>query len=379
MNLVPSAPATPTRLTRALNLLMVVLQFSLGFAGYVFAGALFGVALQGWPTPWSTLVLALAFGFLAVCIHESGHWLGACWGRMTVLYVRIFALEFQLLKRGMRMRWSRRRKGQRFGGYVIAAHNPYQQWRTAHLRFVAMGPLANLLVAAACVVVALFTLRSSWAFGGCLLAFGAINLGMGLANLVPTARPLPSDGAQLLIWWRKPDQDAPAFAYLRLLSLSAAGVGAADLPAADLQVMAQQPMPSPLIHLAYRLEALLAAGDWAGAVDVEMHLEQLLQAHPTARENLASSIAILRTQLAFCRAMQQRSPFALTALELNRDIDWYAPTLAPLGRALNAALAGDVSTVERELESAAQIAKNSRVQSTYSLHLALAGHIRALL
>nr|WP_271196346.1 hypothetical protein [Pseudomonas turukhanskensis] len=298
---------------------------------------------------------------------------------MTVLYVRVFALELQLLQNGSRLRWSRRPKGQGIGGYVIAVHTPNQPWRGAQLRLVAMGPLTNLLVAAVCAVLAMPFYPTATSLTVFLLAFAAINLGMGLANLVPTARHYHSDGAQLLTWWRKPDEAGPEYAYPRLLALSTAGVAAAELPAADLQRLDRLPMPSPLISLFYRLYACQAAGDWAGAVALGAHMETLIAASLTTKATFASSIAIMRAELAFCRAMHTRDASGLAAPVHNPDIDWYVPTLAPRCRALSAALAGEPDTLERELEVAAQFASNSRDQSLYPLHVATAGHIRALL
>jgi len=367
------------RLAKWFNVLMLIVQAAISIAGFAVAGALLGITLDGWPQPYSTLVLAVLLGFLAVVVHEGGHWLGARLGGMTVLFVRAFALELQLLNQGVRYRKTRRRKGQRFDGYVIAADNANRPWRRGRLWFIAMGPLLNVLTAALCVLLALLTLNTSTSVAGCMLAFAAINLGLGLANLVPTHRQIHSDGAQLLAWWRKPNEQRPDFAYTRLLVLSVAGVAAADLPAADLDLLDQQPMPAPLVSLSYRLDALQAAGDWPRAAALGEQLEHLINANPGVREVAAAVIAITRAELAFCRAMLQRNAAGLNVLPLNRDIDWYAPTIAPCSRALEAALAGDRAGMERELQLAEQLAGNSRIKSGVAMQHALAGHVRAVL
>jgi hypothetical protein len=380
MSASPAATTRPSRLTSVFQLLLRLLQGTIGLGGFILAGSLLGaVSHRSGFGPLPTILLIFALGFLATAVHECGHWLGARWGRMTVLYVRIFALELQLLQNGSRLRWSRRPKGQRIGGYVIAVHTPNQPWRSAQLRLVAMGPLTNLLFAAACALLAALLYPAATSLTAYLLAFAAINLGIGLANLVPTARHYHSDGAQLLAWWGKPDVAGPEYAYPRLLALSTAGVAAADLPPADLEWLDRQPMPAPLISLFYRLYACQAAGDWAGAVALGAHMETLIEASPAQKATFASSIAIMRAELAFCRAMHERDARALAAPVHNPDIDWYVPTLAPRCRALSAALAGEADTVERELDVAAQFARNSRDQSLYPLHVAVAGHIRALL
>ncbi|MGY4532089.1 Zn-dependent protease [Pseudomonas sp. TE3786] len=368
------------RPARRFNLLMLILQGLLSFSGFVFAGALLGVMLRGWLPGYMAVVLAVVFGFFAVVIHEGGHWLGATLGGMRVLFVRAFAVELQLLRQGMRFRPMRRRKGQGFDGYVLAVDPPDRPWRRARLWFIAMGPLMNLLTAVLCLPLALLTVTTFPPFAACILAFAAINLAMGLANLVPTIRQMQSDGAQLLAWWRRPDEQGPNFAYARLLALSTSGVAAADLPVADLQQLDRQPMPAPLISLSFRLDALQAAGDWEAAVALGAELERLVNAHPNVRQLAPSVVATVRAEVAFCRAIWQRNASDLNAaLLLNRDLDWYAPTLSHNYRALRAALKGQRDGVEHALGQAERIAENSRIQSTFALQKALAGHIRAVL
>ena len=79
--------------------------------------------------PLPAFLSALGLNFLAICIHEGGHYLGAKWARMTVLFVRLMAIEITPLKRGWRLRWAPAPKGCSFAGYVMMAANPRHPFR----------------------------------------------------------------------------------------------------------------------------------------------------------------------------------------------------------------------------------------------------------
>lgn len=362
------------QLLKATNVLMILLQGALGFVGFVITAMLLGVTID-WFQPFSTICLTLLFGFLALCVHEGGHWLGARMGGMTVIQAKVFAMELQPLRCGFRARWSRRSKGQSFSGYVMAADAPNQPMRRARLLMIVMGPLANLLVGGMFAVIAL----AAWPTLNIALAFATINLATGLANLVPTARTLYSDGALLISWWLRPDENKPEFAHARLIALSVSGVAAEDLPLADQLHLTQQPMPMPLVALSFRMDASMAAGDWESTLQLGKEMDALIKASPDALKSGTAVVAILRRELELCRAIHQANADSLKVAVLNDDIDWYAPALAPSCRAVQAALRGDRDTAERELAQADQFAMNSQIQSYAALQRALAGHIRGLL
>jgi len=361
-----------TTLARLFNGSMIALQTILGIAGFALTTLLVGVDGYG---PFSAIPLTLLYGFFATLVHEGGHWLGARLGGMTVIQAGAYGVEIQPQRRGARLRYGRRRKGQPFSGYVMAVDSARQPWRRARLLMIAGGPLMNLLVAVLTVAIAL-TARVHM---GLLLAFAAINLTLGLANLVPTFRRMHSDGGQLLAWWRRPDESSPDFAYTRLLALTVDGVGAADLPPADLDILARQPMPLPLVALSYRLTALQSQGDWANAVALEAPFKQLIAAHPDARTTVAGPVALIRRELEFSRAMLEGTLTALIVPVQNPDVDWYSPALTHRCRALEAAFSGDRSTLESELAIAEKLAHNSPVKSAVALQAALSAHIRAVL
>lgn len=366
----------PARLAQVFEWLMKLLQAALTLGGAMVTGIVSGIALDGGPI--AALALTLAHLALALCVHEGGHWLGARWDGLTVLLVRVLAVEIQPMRRGLRVRWSRQKRLRGLlGGYVFCADAVPPRGPRARLRMIALGPGANLLLAALAALVALLCIDSPPAFG-IALGMASSNLSMGLANLVPTLRPMPSDGARLFMAWRGADESGPAFAYARLLALSVAGVPAEALPEADLASLEQQPMPMPLVALAYRLDRAQAAGDWAAATAMQAQLEALLAAHPQARTECAAVVALLRGELAFSQAMASGRADGLDAVLNNREVAWYSPTLPARCRALQALFSGDEAGAERELETAVALGANARVRSSHPLQLALAGHVRAL-
>ena len=365
----------PARLAQVFEWLMKLLQAALTLGGAMVTGIVSGIALDGGPI--AAVALTLAHLALALCVHEGGHWLGARWDGLTVLLVRVLAVEIQPMRRGLRVRWSRQKRLRGLGGYVFCADAVPPRGPRARIRMVALGPGANLLLAALAALVALLCIDSPPAFG-IALGMASSNLSMGLANLVPTLRPMPSDGARLFMAWRGADESGPAFAYARLLALSVAGVPAEALPEADLASLEQQPMPMPLVALSYRLDRTQAVGDWAAATAMQAQLEALLTAHPQARTECAAVVALLRGELAFSQAMASGRADGLDAVLNNREVAWYSPTLPARCRALQALFSGDEAGAERELEAAVALGANARVRSSHPLQLALAGHVRAL-
>lgn len=193
-------------LLRGIHRLLVLLQLLIGAAGFVLPALILGAGIDVGLQPFSAMFMVFILGVISLCVHEGGHYLGARWCGMTVLSVRVLALEVQPLRQGWKVRWSRRAKGQPVGGHVMAAHAPQQPLRRTMLVFTLMGPLLNLLVAGLCL--ALFALLGGQ-FAALMLALGVCNLSTGLANLLPTvAAGRVSDGAAFLAWLCKPDEQA---------------------------------------------------------------------------------------------------------------------------------------------------------------------------
>lgn len=364
-------------LFKGLCWLLRLLQLTIGLAGYLFTALILGERLGIGLQPFSAMFLAFVFGALSLAVHEGGHYLGARCSGMTVLLVRVLAVELQPQRRGFRLRWSPQAKGGPIAGYVMAAHAPQQPMRRSMLVITLMGPLCNLLVAGLCLAL-------YWPLAGklaaALLALAVSNLAVGLANLVPTFAPAVSDGTVLLAWLGKPDEQGPALANARLLAQTVAGTQAQDLDTGDLQCLAAEAMPLALIGLGYRLFARQNQGDWQGALALDAELQGLLATAPApALKHSLVLLAILRGELLFCRAMLARDASGLHDAVFSDETDWFNASFKPRCLALRAALAGDSTTMAACLEQAQRVARNSLERSQGPREEALAGYVQALL
>lgn len=359
----------------ALSSLVHGLQVILGLAGWFGAALILGLHMHSDLQPFLAMIQASGLVLVALVVHEGGHYLGARLNSMPVLLMRVAAVEVQVLRRGWQVRWSPQLKGRRLGGFVMAASNPQRPLRRQMLWMVVMGPLLNLLVGLGCLGFGWFT---QGLVSAVALAFAVINLSMTLANLLPTLRGHASDGVILIAWWLHRDDQRDELAQARLLALTVAGVASEQLPTADIALLAQGPMPQPLMAIDYRLSALLNRGDWQGAVQLEQELETLLQMHAQSLTGTGTLITLLRIELGFVRAYLQQDASCLWGDWMNRDLEWFAPWLRPRCEALRAFLQGDLQQGEAYLHQALKAADNSAVRSQYPSEVILAQYLRAL-
>ncbi|UCZ86265.1 site-2 protease family protein [Pseudomonas sp. L5B5] len=360
---------------KALNKLLAILQGLVLLSGWCIPALLLGFSIKSQLQPFLAMFLATLLGILGLVVHEGGHFLGARWCGMPVLLVRVAALEFQVLRRGWRLRWSPQPRRRRLGGYVIAASNAQRSLRGQWMAMVLCGPLSNLLVGGVALGLGL-----AWqgTLGAVLLAFAIVNLAMGVGNLIPSMRVLPSDGMLLLGWFAHRDDQRPELAQARLLALSVAGVPSPQLPQADLEWLARSAMPEPLVAFGYRLAARQEEGDWPALLRMEQELEELLEARSGELTGMSVLIELLRLELAFCRAYLQRDPSALRDISMGTDVDWHTPWLRPRCQALVALLEGDRQRADSCLQQAQQAAEASVILSQGKSEALLAAHLRAL-
>lgn len=360
---------------KALNRVLNLLQRLIAISGWFIAALILGFSIESGLQPFLAMVLATVLGILGLVVHEGGHYLGARLAGMPVLLVRIAALEIQVQRRGWRARWSPQLKRNRLGGYVIPATNPQRPWRPQWMLVAVMGPLSNLLIGALALGLGL---QVSTELGAICLAFAAINLSMGLANLLPSWHVMPSDGMLLIAWYRHRDDQSAALAQARLTALTVAGVPSGQLPVADLEWLDQGAMPEPLIAFSYRLNAEQDRGDWQAAAQMSQELDELLKLRAGQLHGMSALIELLRTELAFCQAYQQQDATLLNESGLGADADWYAPWLRPRCQALRALLEGRSQQAEAYLEQAQQAADSSPVLSQGNSERLLAASLRQL-
>lgn len=315
---------------------------------------------------------------LSVTIHEMGHYVAARVAGMTVLMGNVMGVEFQVARRGWRLRVASLR-GRGLSGYVLAIPAWGQPMRKAFLAMMAGGPVANLIVACGFLIAALCGAHASTT---CLLLATAVhNAGMGVGSLLP--RPASSghtsDGQKLLTWWRRPDESAPGFAHIRLLARSLAGQMAQSLPDDDVSVLEQQPDPMPLVALWYRMKADQNRGLWTTAAAHGTKLDALEQALTPAMMSAIKELRVtMRMELAFSRAVETRDPTILAEPLRIRRAYGSSPWLLPRCRALDASLRGDARECARQLAIAARRADNALDRSTPSSEAALRGYIQAM-
>lgn len=309
-----------------------------GFAGFVLAlGVLVGV--------W----------FVTIAIHEGGHFVAARLVGMSVLRVQLGSLELIAGRSGWRMRW--RRSAIRVGGFVIAVADHTRPWRPQMLPLMAGGIVANLLAAALFSSLA-FVLTAPWSI--ICVAIAVINAGLGLVNAFPTRIALPSDGMQLLAWWRGIPETHPDLVTQRLTSASVAGSTADHVSDADLAVLDAGTLPSQLFAHWIRLKAAQLRGDWPASAQWGRVFER---SATTASPDLAKRLADLRwmawIETAFSDAMATGRPDALRELPYDPAADWMGPCRWLRVQALLAAFDGNNSHCDALLAKSARWAEDA--------------------
>ena len=310
------------------------------------------------------ILIVWLFIFLSLILHELGHVVGARVYGMTVARVNISGIEFHSLRRGVRVRQSRI-KHRNVGGYVQAFPMFGRPMRPQMISLTLGGPMGNLVVAILCGACGWLMFPRASAFF--LLSFATLNLGSALVNLIPYQGSLPSDGLVLLRLLRGFDENATELAQLRLISRSIAGQTADQLPEDEVVLLEQQPSPIPLIALWYRLKADQNRGDWARADSRRTQFEALEHALvPAQRTMLFETLAILRTELAFSRAMLTGDSTELDKAPLPARAAWTCPWLQLRCQALAASLRGDRTRCAELLETSRRKAENSIDRALWS-------------
>lgn len=293
---------------------------------------------------WGGFYTALAvlsfplIGMLVIAIHELGHFIGAKLGGMVPYQMQIGTFDIKMEMNGFRARWCK--PAIKVDGYLLSFSNADKPLRGQHLWMIAGGPLANLLAAFISGFCAyLFdTHEISWLLAG----FAWVNLGIGLANLVPTEKVMTSDGMQLIRWWRGVDEEAPEYVMHKLNGLAVKGMTADQLPADKVALLRDMPFPMPLVHTWFVLKAHQNRAEWAEAAAIETVLnEQVEKLTPEQSKAMQDMLGILRCEIAFSKSLFENKPVTSVDDLITKNIDWFAPCLRPRCNALQSALTGD--------------------------------------
>lgn len=302
---------------------------------------------------WSALFLLFA---MTVFLHEIGHYLGARLSGMKVLVMRVMAVECYPRRGRWLIRWAPK-ANHRCRGYVYAVPDLDRPIRPQMLWMIVMGPMANAVVCLACLPFALTT-SAPW-LEGTSAAFAVINGVMAIGNLLPRTGNVNSDGARLLQWLRRQDDQGPEFAYVRLQSRSVFGTTADALPEADIHYLENRPMPVPLLAMWYRLKAAQNRADWEEALQAGERFEQMLSTWNHPKTELESLIATIRAEVAFSSAMATGRPEALSENLVAKDVRQLCPHFWPRCLALKAFLDGAEEEAKRLLQRAMDEANRS--------------------
>ncbi|TXH70985.1 MAG: hypothetical protein E6Q88_07895 [Lysobacteraceae bacterium] len=353
----------------------------MSFAGATtaFAALLEFAEIAGLPLPGLAaiggVVVLLA---CLVAVHECGHAVLAHARGMLVSHIHVFHL--QLLRRRSRWSWRLRRmvKGMNWGG-VMAFPTSATPLREGLAWMSAGGPLANLVLAG--LASAALRLPLPPLVEDPLIALLALNLGLGIGNLLPhLGKSYVSDGLRLWQLRRDLPEDDEGILFLKLNGLCFEGVCAQDLPRADVAALAALQTPLALLAYWFRFIAARNLGDWEEATRIADEFRSALSQQPShVREGYAEMAGLIAAEDAACRAFNTRSSEPLETVEPGKEWSWHTPHLWPRLQALRAALQGDRHATQRHLAEARRHAEEHLDLATVRSEAVLRRRIRGLI
>lgn len=266
----------------------------------------------------------LALWTFTIVLHESGHLLAARLQGMTVSELKLGWFVFTPRWKGYKSAF--RRQGSMFGGMVKATVGS-RSVRREMILFVLGGPAMNL----ACgIIFGSFTwfafIRGSIILAGAFFAIALANIYMGLANLLPIGRRIPSDGSRLYHWIFKGNKDPEALALLRLMGLSVKGLRARDYDLEDIQLLENSSMPLRRFLGGWlRMRGALDRGDPQAALAThEKYRAACASLSEAELKSLAGTWALCVMEAAYIQARFDKLP-AAAQREFDADTPKHLP------------------------------------------------------
>lgn len=369
------------RLNRAMETLAAALA-ALSVFGTALACSSIVEPLSGFWAVSAGVLLFLALAYLALAVHEFGHYLGARLRRMNVLAVAIGPVEFYPVVGGWRPRPRRREHAREFGGYVVAFPDPDRPPRGDFAVLLLGGPLANLALALPLAALLATMEASHWQL--LCIALALLNFAGFACNLLPyQTKSLATDGLQLLQLrhWPPDMHGDPWLVWMRLMGRSLGGVTADELPEQELRVLTERADALPLQDEWFRLKALQNLGDWRRVDEVEGALNRRVSA---LDEGLLAAMSrgflpLLRAEIAFCRSMASGDAGHVEAIGLAPALQRDVPYLMPRLQALAAGLRGDLARSAQAMERSRLGAETSIDVATRRCEARLRGYMQAII
>lgn len=254
--------------------------------------------------------LVVTLWTFTIVLHEGGHLLAARLQGMTVSEVKLGWFVFTPRWRGYKFEFSR--QGSMFGGRVKATVGS-RSVRREMILFVLGGPAMNL----GCGILLgsitwLAFISGSITTAGVFFAVALANAYMGLANLLPIGRRIPSDGSRLYHWIFNGDRDPENLALMRLMGLSVKGLRARDYDPEDLKLLENSSMPLHRFLGGWlRMRGALDRNDPETALAIHDKYRAACASLPEAeRKSMAGTWALCVMEAAYIQARFDRLPDA---------------------------------------------------------------------
>lgn len=264
--------------------------------------------MSGWLVLTAVLLTPVA-GWLAVTLHELGHWAGAMLVRFRTLIVVVWPLR--ITRQGERLQVGTVWNLSFIGGMVACMPTDarHLRWRMAVL--TAGGPLTSLVTGSLAVLAAAAWRGSAPATWpgqlglALMMLFGVVSLLVGLSSCWPRATAgYRSDGARLRALARGGAGVEQEFAAMTLSALSLTGARPREWDA-DLVLRAARTGEDPLLTLAGQHLAWAWHLDHGRLGDAKAALERVLEGADRLPAEISSSMLL---DAAWFRAWHDHDP-----------------------------------------------------------------------